>query len=97
MRDKKTRPERWGEPYSDAEVRLVLSKPPTEASVAELAAGLMRTEDAIRLLFLIANMRKRDLSSKRKSVKTWKQIRRVAGELGYLSVGKRELAKLSAT
>lgn len=91
-----TKPARHRKPYTDAELRVILSCPPTWSRVAQMAAAFERTEEAIKLVYTIAHLPLKDLSPKMKNGATWRQIRRVAGQLGYIQVGKRERGRLGA-
>jgi hypothetical protein len=80
-------------PYSDEELRLVLSLPPTRINVARLAVALQRSPNGIRIIYELACSRRRHLRSDLLSTKTWRQVRRIAAELGWVTVQQKEAAE----
>jgi hypothetical protein len=80
---------RAGAPYADNELRLILQQQPTWPNVQLLADQLQRSENAIRLVYEIAQARRSHLNEGLLDTKTWKQIRRVARDMRWISCAPR--------
>lgn len=88
------RPAHHGEPYTDEQLERVLGYPPTESAIQLFAGELGRSESAIREIYAIAVTRRAQLNLDMANGAFWRQVRRIAGQLGWLTVGKRELEEL---
>jgi hypothetical protein len=79
-------PNKKGQAYTDDEIRLVLSHPPTKASIALLAAALGRTPNGIKMIY----RRIYPGFSDEPGGET-RQVRRIARQMGWvLPVGNVE-------
>lgn len=85
-----SKPAHHRQPYTDVVLREILSRPPTRSNVAHFAKALGRTEDAIKLIYDVAATRRAHLDAAMMKKAFWRQVRRVAAELGWTTVGRRE-------
>jgi hypothetical protein len=72
-------PEKAGQEYTDAQIRLVLSHPPTMASAVLLAEPLGRAVPAIEMIY-----RRIYPGFTHDPSKFTRQVRRIAKEMGWL-------------
>jgi predicted RNA polymerase sigma factor len=81
------RPENQGQPYTDDEMRLILSCAPTRANAQRLAVTLKRRPGAIEQIYRWAGQSNARIASARGRNKFIRQIQRIRKELGWLVYG----------
>lgn len=80
-------PENKGKPWSDHELRLVLSMPPSRSSIRVLAKALKRGHGSIEQIYRWAGQSPDRIESERPDHAFVQQIVRIRKELGWKSVG----------
>lgn len=86
-KEKNKQPVNRGKPWSDAELRLVLSMPPNTESVCTLAKALKRGHGSIEQIYRWAGQSPNRISNERADDSFIQQIARIRKELGWRSVG----------
>ena len=92
------RPENSGKPWSDYDLRIVLSHAPTKANCEMLAERFKRGTGSIELIFGWACTSKNRIDERnRSSNKAIQQYKRIAKEMGWLTLCCRPKAKKETT